>query len=219
VLGALVLGYAALAMAGTLAAIRPALAMPAHALGAAVFTAVPLLALYRIGPGLWRTLLRRPRLKDVFWVIAFLVLTLVVVFGAAAVMSAFAPVVPNKVVDVDLSGPDATTWLAVWISIQLVGEELVTILPLLAVMQFSYARHRSRRRALLWGWVISSLVFALLHLPAYQWNLLQVVMVILPLRMALSVPYLVTRNLWVSYAVHLAYDAILLTLAIAVRSM
>lgn len=49
---------------------------------------------------------------------------------------------------------------------QLLGEELVTILPFLAITYFAYSRmDLSRGSSILIAWLLTALIFALLHLP------------------------------------------------------
>lgn len=62
---------------------------------------------------------------------------------------------------------------------QLLGEELLTILPLLALLWWLHTRMRlARRTALVLAWLLSAIPFALAHLPTYQWDLVQCLVII-----------------------------------------
>nr|WP_245000297.1 CPBP family intramembrane glutamic endopeptidase [Marinobacter daepoensis] len=90
---------------------------------------------------------------------------------------------------------------------QLFGEEVLTILPFLAILYVAYERlNLSRTKALLLAWVLSSALFGLVHLPSYNWNLLQCLLVIGSARLVLSLAYIKTKNIWVSTGAHIIND-------------
>jgi membrane protease YdiL (CAAX protease family) len=89
----------------------------------------------------------------------------------------------------------------------LIGEEAVTILPLLAVLWLSVSKFGLPRRAGLWlGVLISTVWFAAMHLPTYDWNVLQCLGTIGTARLVLTASYLVTRNMAVSVGAHILND-------------
>ncbi|MFD6137821.1 type II CAAX prenyl endopeptidase Rce1 family protein [Isoptericola sp. NPDC060257] len=65
--------------------------------------------------------------------------------------------------------------------------------------------HLSRRSSLMLAVVVSTLLFAALHLPTSGWNV-QCVLVIGTARVILLVPYLLTKNLAASATVHMVDD-------------
>ena len=71
-------------------------------------------------------------------------------------------------------------------------------------------RGQPSRRALVAAWVLSALLFALAHLPTYDWNLVQCVAIIGSARLVLTAAYIRTRNLWVSTGAHVLNDWLLL---------
>ena len=90
---------------------------------------------------------------------------------------------------------------------QLLGEELITIIPFLALLTFLTARcGLSRRVAIIGAWIGSALLFGALHLPTYQWHLGQVLLIIGTARLVLTVPYLITKNIWSSTIAHITND-------------
>lgn len=59
------------------------------------------------------------------------------------------------------------------------------------------------------AWLASAVPFALVHLPTYNWNWVQCLVVIGGARLVLSLAYLATRNLWVSTGAHVLNDWVL----------
>lgn len=91
--------------------------------------------------------------------------------------------------------------------IQLIGEEVVSILPLLAVLWLCVSKlGLSRRVGLVIAVVASTVWFAAMHLPTYNWNFLQCLSIIGSARIVLTLAYLFTRNLWVSSIAHIFND-------------
>jgi membrane protease YdiL (CAAX protease family) len=91
--------------------------------------------------------------------------------------------------------------------IQLIGEEVITILPLLAALWFCVQRlNLSRRAGLVVAVLVSTLLFGALHLPTYDWNLVQCFVIIGSARLMLTLAYIVSRNLWVSAGAHIIND-------------
>ena len=91
--------------------------------------------------------------------------------------------------------------------IQLIGEELVTILPLRAVLWFCVQKLRmSRTTGLIVAVLVSTAWFAAMHLPTYGWNFLQCFAIIGSARLVLTAAFLLTRNLWVSAGAHILND-------------
>jgi len=95
------------------------------------------------------------------------------------------------------------------------GEEVVTILPFLAVLALLSNRFSVGRKAAVVGaWLISSLIFGLIHLPTYDWNWVQCIVIIGTARMVLSLAWIMTKNIWVSTGAHVINDWLLLTLSL-----
>ena len=87
------------------------------------------------------------------------------------------------------------------------GEELITIIPFLALLTFLTARcGLSRRVAIIGAWIGSAMLFGALHLSTYQWHLGQVLLIIGTARLVLTVPYLITKNIWSSTIAHITND-------------
>ncbi|RYE67123.1 MAG: CPBP family intramembrane metalloprotease, partial [Oxalobacteraceae bacterium] len=56
------------------------------------------------------------------------------------------------------------------------------------------------------AWLLSAVVFGLAHLPTYGWNLVQCLVVIGSARLVLTLAYLKTKNIWVSFGAHVIND-------------
>jgi uncharacterized protein len=146
--------------------------------------------------------------KGVLAALAFALLTIVCSFAAGALLAQVMPMTSNP----NLAGiaDEGTTELLLFLAragIQLVGEEVVTILPLLAVLWFCGERLKMPRVvALVFAVLISTIWFAALHLPTYDWNWIQCLGTIGTARIVLTLAYLFTRNLWVSAIAHIAND-------------
>lgn len=84
---------------------------------------------------------------------------------------------------------------------------MLTILPLLAVLWLCVRKFNlSRRVGLIIAVILSTLAFAAVHLPTYDWNLLQCFGGIGTARLVLTAAFLITRNLWVSAGAHIVND-------------
>lgn len=92
-----------------------------------------------------------------------------------------------------------------WTAIQLIGEEVFTILPFLALLTF-LDRRLPRKTAIALAAFGAAVIFALIHLPTYQWNVAQTLIGLVPIRIILLLPYLMTRNIWASAGTHILND-------------
>ena len=205
----------ALVVASTVLAFLILVAPPAAALtGAAAllhalaFTALPLATLAAVTGGAWTALFRAYGPLQLRQSIGFAFLTLAVSLLAGLMVAVVAPVASNPVGDVlaRMSGAEIPLFM-LRTFVQLIGEEVVSILLLLAVMWLCASVFRLPRHwSLGLGVAVSTLWFAAMHLPTYDWNILQCVGVIGAARLVLTWAYLRTRNLWVSSGAHVLND-------------
>jgi len=201
VLAGVVAGFAALVA-------LPLPNAPLNFIPAILFAAIPLGALAMAAGPHWTTLFRRYGIKQFGQSLGFGVLTIVISGAAGFLLSLFLPMTSNPAV-ASLSGiglAELVLFLARTF-IQLVGEELTTILPLLAVLWLCVSRFGlSRRAGIIVAVIVSTLWFSALHLPTYGWNIVQCLGIIGTARIVLTLSYLVTRNLWVSAGAHIIND-------------
>lgn len=203
VMAGILLGCAGLAIATPLAG---------HPLGrflpSLLFCAAPLVALAVAAPRHWMRIFRPVRLRDIGWMFGSALGSLVVAGTLALFLADPVEAVPNPAI-AGLPEAVAADRIAFFVNSvpQLLGEELFVILPLLALLWLSTRRFGlPQRSAILAAWLITSLLFALLHLPTYEWNVVQSVAFIGSARLVLTLGYLATGNLWVPLGAHLVAD-------------
>jgi membrane protease YdiL (CAAX protease family) len=98
---------------------------------------------------------------------------------------------------------------------QLVGEEVFTLLPFLALMYFLFAKAGlSRKTTIILSWLLTAVWFGAAHLPTYQWHVAQAFIVIGGARLVLTLAFIRTKNLWVSAGAHILNDWSIFTLAL-----
>jgi uncharacterized protein len=173
-----------------------------------LFCAVPLLALATVAGRAWTALYRRVTRRDGLWMVGIAVANLVVSILVGLMLSASHPTASNPAF-ATLGAADTSARVIAFAAMvpQLAGEELFTILPFLACLWLLHTRWAvPRNTALIAAWVLSAIPFALVHLPTYNWNILQCLVVIGSARLMLSLAYLATRNLWVSTGAHIIND-------------
>lgn len=203
VMAAVVAGFAILSLS-------PASALPGALaiLPAILFTGLPLAALAIVSKGHASAVFRPYGLRAFGQSALFGAATIVASLAAALLVQSFAPLQPNAFVDVlaTIGTLDLFLFL-VRTFIQLVGEEVITILPLLAVVWICRTKlGLGHRTSLAAGVLISTAWFAAMHLPTYGWNVVQCFAVIGTARLILTWSYLRTRNLWVSAGAHIIND-------------
>nr|WP_245217146.1 CPBP family intramembrane glutamic endopeptidase [Neoroseomonas nitratireducens] len=148
--------------------------------------------------------------------VLFALLNIVVTLCVGAVVTAFVEVEANaaiaSVVGLDTAG---RVLFLVKIALQLLGEEVISILPFLALLTLFTRRFgASRRGAIVGAWLLSALLFGLAHLPTYGWNLVQCIVIIGTARLVLTLPWIITKNLWVSTGAHVLNDWALMSMGL-----
>ena len=211
VMAAVVAGFAVLVApipwpAGPLGAMVPAL----------LFPVIPMVALAQVAPGHWNALFGRVGWRELRLMLGFALLNIVVSMSVGAIVHALTDVTPNAAT-AQLAGMDTAGRIAFFAKTlpQLFGEEVITLLPFLALMvALTKWFGVGRKGAIVGAWLISSLLFGLIHLPTYDWNLIQCIVVIGSARMVLTLPWILTKNVWVSTGAHIVNDWLLFTLSL-----
>jgi membrane protease YdiL (CAAX protease family) len=173
--------------------------------------ALPLLALWRVAPGHWSSLFGRVGVREFRLMLGFALLNIVLSMGIGAIVMAFGHTSSNASTS-QLGSLDTIERIAFFAKTipQLLGEEVITILPFLALLQWLTQSLRwGRKAAVVAAWVLTSVMFGMLHLPTYDWNWVQCIVVIGGARMVLTLPWIMTKNLWVSTGAHITNDWIL----------
>lgn len=172
------------------------------------FVALPLLAFALAAPGRWHAIFRHVGTREVRLMFGFAVLNIMLSLTIGTLLQRFGSTSTNAAVAgaADLEGMRLVSFFAK-VALQLLGEELITILPFLAILAFLHGKlGLSRNKAVLAAWLLSALVFGMLHLPTYDWNLVQCLIVIGCARLVLTWAYVWTKNIWVSTGAHIIND-------------
>jgi len=183
---------------------------------AVLMPAIPMAALAWVAPGHWKAIFGRVGVREIRLMIGFALLNIVVSMGVGAVMHALTAVTPNAAT-AQLGGLDTAGRIAFFAKTipQLFGEEVITLLPFLALLHlFANVFGAGRKAAIIGAWVVSSLVFGLIHLPTYGWNVVQCIAIIGSARMVLTLPWILTKNIWVSTGAHIVNDWLLFSLSL-----
>lgn len=158
----------------------------------------------------WTALFRRVGWADVGNMFFFAVLTIVVSIITASLLGAFMELAPNEMGQgLSNATPEQLAFFFAGMLPQLLGEELMTIIPFLAILTWFHRSGMGRTGAVLWAWGLSALWFGLVHLPTYDWNVVQVIVIIAVNRLVLTAAYVRTKNLWVSTGAHVINDGLL----------
>ncbi len=196
----------------------PAQTFAAMLLQAFVFAGLPLLALHQLAGRHWTALFGPVGLKQVGQMLLFACLTIAASLVAGLTVQALGSVAPNPAATAmnGMTGPDFILRLITTLP-QLVGEELMTVLPFLALLWLANTRLGIRRTAaIVIALVATSILFGAAHLPTYDWHWAQCFGVIGTARMVLTLAYVCTRNLWISAGAHILNDWFELAFAFAV---
>ena len=174
----------------------------------ALYVAIPLLALALVSRGHWTALFRKVGGRDVLLMVLFAILCLVVTLGVGSVLITITETTRNPAVSalIDQNLADVVLFYARSVP-QLLGEELITILPFLALIYLFAARLKTGRvTAIVLAWLLTGVHFALEHLPTYGGNLMQALGGVGAVRLVLTLPYIMTKNIWVSTGAHVLND-------------
>lgn len=199
---------AALAVAFTVLELLPMRGFPQKLIPALLFVAIPLGALRIVAGPHWTALFRRVGLWQIGQMVLFGLLTLAASLAAGLVLSQIFTFSHNPVSETmgNLTGGGLAAVLIPTIP-QLVGEELLGILPFLAVLWLCVTHLNLPRRAgITAALIVSALIFGAAHLPTYDWNWGQALLGIGTARVFLTLAYIATRNLWVSAGAHILND-------------
>ena len=158
----------------------------------------------------WHHLFHVPHAKEWLWILVFFVFAYFIsVLSGTISQKLFGSVSGNAAAGLTMKTPHV--WLIFLYqrfssAIQILGEEFLAIMPLLAVTQLANSCHMPH--PLLWGNIVSALIFALLHLSTYDYNLGYVILGLAFTRLVLNWAFIKTHNIWVSFLVHFLFDTL-----------
>lgn len=178
-----------------------------------LFLAIPLAVFILFTGRYWKSLFKKLTGADYLNMVFFWLLNLVVSFGVGiivmTVFGANANPATNGLID---GGPAQIVAFYVGTAIQLLGEELFTILPFLAVMYLLFTKAKlSRNTSVILAWLITAVWFGAAHLPTYGWNFAQAFLIIGTARLVLTLAYMRTKNILVSMGAHILNDWVIFT--------
>lgn len=186
----------------------PLRSFPYNLIQAILFAAIPLLALRGVAGPDWTCLFRKVGFRSVALMVLFGMATLVGSMAMGWMLQRFFALQSNPIANeigamtsLQISGALVVT------GIQLIGEELLGVLPFLAVLWLCTQHLRLPRRVgILAALIVSALLFGAAHLPTYNWHWAQSFIGIGFARVILTLAYIATRNLWVSAGAHIIND-------------
>jgi membrane protease YdiL (CAAX protease family) len=181
-----------------------------------LFLAIPLTVFIGFTGKYWKTLFKKPSAMDYlsmlgFWILNFAVSAAVGVI-VMTVFGANANPATNGLLE---GGPVQIIAFYVGTGIQLLGEEMFTILPFLGIMYLLYTKAKlSRNTSVILAWLITAVAFGAVHLPTYGWNFAQAFLVIGVARLILTLAFMRSKNILVSYGAHVLNDWVIFTFAL-----
>lgn len=208
------LGLVALAFALLIAPI----AWPGGEVGAflpaVLYPVIPLAGLAWVSKGHAGSLFGKVGWREVKLMVLFALLNIVVTMIVGGIVQTTLGASANPAIAT--AGALSPGGLVVFLTktaVQLVGEEVMTIIPMLALLRVLVARAGlSRAAGVRWAWVGSAILFGLLHLSTYHWDFAQCLLIIGTARLVLSMAYIKTKNLWVSTGAHILNDWFLIVI-------
>lgn len=176
--------------------------------GVGLFVGLPLLGLALAAGRHWTAIFPPLRSRDILIGLAFGPLTLAT--SALFTLAVFKvdALAANPVAELlrNLEGRELALFLASTLP-QLLGEELITLLPFLAILALARSGLKAPRLvAILAAWLLTALIFGALHLPTYDWRIAQTLGIISVARLVLTVPFLLTKSVWSSAIAHVTND-------------
>ena len=178
-----------------------------------VFGIVTLIPALYVCKGNYGLLFKKPRLRDVKTIILCLIGYYVYSFGMAIILTHLLgyPVTADAVIG-KFDSP--SVFLVVGMIMQLIGEELFKIFMLLIGMYVIYKITKNRGLAIGLALIVSMSIFGLAHSRAYNGRLLQVLLIQGFGAFFNLYAYMKTKNVIVSYIIHLFIDFIPFTLVV-----
>ena len=189
-----------------------------------MFVGIPLATFIILAKPNWRAIFKPLKWADIPTMIVFWLLTLGLSAAAAFIVTGGNPagghLAANSATDTVLAGG---IWGVVGFYlgtfIQLFGEELVTILPFLAVLYWLHAKIKvSRKMAIILATIVTAISFGAMHLPTYGWNVVQAIVLIGIARIALTLAFIRTKNILVSFGAHVLNDWVTFTVVLVVAA-
>ncbi|KTD85820.1 CPBP family intramembrane glutamic endopeptidase [Paenibacillus etheri] len=178
-------------------------------IGPFLFTLLPLIGLVWATKGKLGILFKKPKVSHVLYGILFFIINLIVTMAVGMLLKSLgAPLTDNAVLGHgNTLSIGEKLWTMFVSGFQLIGEELFTILPFLAIMQLCFMGMKmSRKASVLIALIVTAIIFGALHLPTYHFNFTQAILGIGIARVVLTLAYMKTKNIWTSIIAHILND-------------
>jgi len=191
-------------------------------LAAIAFGAIPLAALYWRSKGNIGALFNGWKWSYLWWGIAFGILNLIFTFGSGSLANAVFDLAPNERIAglAHSAPPQGYLNFYAKTGIQLFGEEVLTIIPFLFLLWLGVAKLGwSRTASVILAYIGSAVIFGAAHLPTYDWNVAQALLLIGPIRLVLTLAYMKTKSMWTCTIAHVLNDWTLFTATVVLGSM
>lgn len=183
---------------------------------ASAVSAISLLSLLLIDKKFIKKIFLPIRAKDVLYIIIGLGFSLIaIVISSILVQKLGIEGSNNPIFDVLTEDNFKSFFLSTLI--QFIAEEIIFIIPFLFVINKVKIENNIIKTIL--AILISSIIFGAMHLSTYDFNILQAVLIISIIRTGLSMSYVISKNLSVTYIIHIIYDWTLIFIYIAAGQM
>lgn len=175
----------------------------------------PLAALIFVTRKEWTSIFRKLKSRDIITILGAYIVNIIATFVVGGLVVKLFGGSPNAAIEaIDGNFVEQIPFLLKTIPM-LFGEELITILPFLIILRVGVQKfNMSRKNAIILGVIVSVIIFGAYHLPTYNWNFGQAIIVIGLARVILIYPYLKTKNIWTSFIAHVLNDWTLFALAL-----
>ena len=178
---------------------------------ALLFLAINFLGVYWAVGKDWRKLFRPIKVKDIWFILLLILAAFLANYFTGQITDALFghEVNPNAAINIHHENGWAAFLLArVTDLIQLLGEEFLAIISFLAFTQLANHWNWSRKTALVFGLVLSSILFGVYHISTYDYNVGYAIIGLFLGRMVMTIAFMRTKSIWASFLVHYIYDFI-----------
>lgn len=221
VLAALALGFAALTRA--VPGVTEAIGRPAYGfLAAVLFGGIPLAALFWRSRGHIGAIFNVWKWSYLGWGVAFGLLNLAFTAAMGLIAISLFDLARNETIaGLSQGGPaNGAFYFYSKTAFQLFGEEVLTIIPFLFLLWLGTNKlGLARKASVILAWIGSALIFGAAHLPTYDWNVGQALLMIGPVRLVLTLAYMKTKSIWTSTIAHVLNDWTLFTVSIVIGGL
>lgn len=172
-------------------------------LGAVAVSALCLLSLLIVDRDFIKKIFLPMKKKDIFYIILGLLFCAVAIVISSIVMQQFG-IEGNTNPIFESLNPGNFKDFFVSTIIQFIAEEIIFIIPFLFVINKMKIENETFKNVC--AIILSSVIFGAMHITTYNFNILQAVLIISIIRAGLSMSYVLSKNLTVTYLIHIIYD-------------